>query len=63
MSPIALADLTDSSRSESSEAPSSPHNEYRREVRPESTYPRTDGQWAIGDEKNEPVAIVGIGMQ
>ena len=28
----------------------------------ESTYPRFDGKWAVGDELKEPIAIVGIGM-
>ena len=62
MSPISLIDLAASSRSQSPESASSSEHEPYLEQRAESTYPRSDGNWAIGDEKNEPIAIVGIGM-
>lgn len=58
MSPIRLADFD--SGSDSSES----QDENDRALHDwtwESTYPRIDGEWAIGDEVNEPVAIVGIG--
>lgn len=28
----------------------------------ESSYPGPDRKWAIGDDVNEPIAIVGIGI-
>lgn len=62
MSPIRLADLD--SGSNGPEIPSFSQDENDRFLRDstwESTYPRIDGEWAIGDEVNEPVAIVGIG--
>lgn len=62
MSPIRLADLdSDSDRSDSPSF-SQDDNEPMLHNRPGGpTYPRSDGKWAIGDEVNEPVAIVGIG--
>ena len=62
MSPVRLADF-DFDR-DGSESPSySPEDKDRmlHDWTWESTYPRIDGEWAIGDEVNEPVAIVGIG--
>ena len=62
MSPVRLADF-DSHR-DGSESPSYSQDDNDRMLRDwtwQSTYPRIDGEWAIGDEVNEPVAIVGIG--
>lgn len=44
-----------------SNGPEIPSSSQDDESTWESTYPRIDGEWAIGDEINEPVAIVGIG--
>lgn len=64
MSPIRLADF-DSDSDDPEGSSSSQDNDNDRMLRDyspfESTYPRIDGEWAIGDEVNEPVAIVGIG--
>ncbi len=62
MSPIRLADVD--SDNDGSEAWSYSHDGSQDGLHGrsrESTYPRIDGEWAIGDEVNEPVAIVGIG--
>lgn len=62
MSPVRLADV--GSDREGLESPSYSQDDNDRMSRDrlwESTYPRIDGEWAIGDEVNEPVAIVGIG--
>lgn len=62
MSPIRLADYD--SDSDSSDGLNENENQgvYNSpDSTCESTYPRIDGEWAIGDEVNEPVAIVGIG--
>lgn len=58
MSPIGLADLDSSS--DGSEFQN--EDEMSHDWTLKSTYPRNDGKWAIGDESNEPVAIVGIGL-
>ena len=63
MSPIRLADLDSDSDRPDSPSLSQDGSEPMLHDRPcGSTYPRTDGKWAIGDEVNEPVAIVGIGI-
>ncbi len=59
MSPVRLADFD--SKSVGSEGSSVSQVEGDPNSNWGSTYPRTDGKWAIGDEVNEPVAIVGIG--
>ena len=62
MSPVRLADFD--SDCDGPESPSYSQDDKDRMLRDwtwESTYPRIDGEWAIGDEVNEPVAIIGIG--
>lgn len=62
MSPIRLADFdSDSDDSEGQSVSQDDNDRMLRESTWESTYPRIDGEWATGDEVNEPVAIVGIG--
>lgn len=63
MSPIRLADFdSDSDDSEGQSISQDENDRMLRESTWSSTYPRIDGEWAIGDEVNEPVAIVGIGI-
>lgn len=62
MSPIRLADVgSDRDGPESSSYSQDDIDRMSRDGPWESTYPRVDGEWAIGDEVNEPIAIVGIG--
>ena len=61
MSPIRLADFdSDSDRSESPSFSQDDSEFMGRDCFCGPTYPRTDGKWAIDDEVNEPVVIVGI---